>query len=169
MISKFTFKADIYIDNLFDGRLESYGVFEIAGAKEGSRFYRCLTDGVNRVYVYGNNVLRELQCFGKAQADKIIEAIEVEFKTLHNKGSYYDLEAPLMIGRDDEMDKHFLRILPRYLDGEYDVFCDGRDRILARHIKEVLDVDPSLNNPKQLAGVLRMAQEEFKAFMLCPF
>ena len=169
MISKFTFKAQIYIDTLFDGRLESYGVYEIAGAKEGSRFYRCLTDGVNRVYVYGNNVLRELQCFGKAQADKIIEAIEVEFKTQHKKGSYYDLEAPLMIGRDDEMDKHFLRILPRYLDGEYDVFCDGRDRILARHIKEVLDVDPTLNNPKHLASVLRIAKEEFKAFMSCPF
>jgi hypothetical protein len=168
MISTFTFNTEIEIISLFDGRLETYGIFEIAGAKDGSQFYRCLSDGDKRVYVYGDEVLRELQCYSEPSPEKIITAVEAEFGTKHQKGSYYDPEAPLVIGKEEVEDKHFLSILPRYLDGEYDVFRE-RDRWLARHIKEMLDIDPTLDNPKQLLSVLRMAKDEFKAFMSCPF
>ena len=168
MISKFTFKAEISIPRLFDGRLEKYGLFEIAGAKDGSQFYRCLSDGKRRVYVYGDEILRELQCYSESSPEKIITAIEAEFGAKHNKGSYFDPKAPTVIGRDEVEDKSFLSTLPRYLDGEYDVFNE-RDRWLARHIKEMLAVDPTLNDPKHLPSVLRMAKDEFKAFMSCPF
>jgi hypothetical protein len=168
MISTFTFNTEIEIISLFDGRLEKYGLCEIAGAKDGSQFYRCLSDGESRVYVYGDTVLRELQYYSESSPDKVITAIEAEFGAKHRKSSYYDPEAPLVIGKDEVEDKHFLSILPRYLDGEYDVFND-RDRWLARHIKEMLDIDPTLDNPKHLLSVLRMAKDEFKAFMSCPF
>ena len=168
MISTFTFDTEISINSLLDGRLNKHGVYEIAGSKEGSQFYICLSDGESRVYVYGDTIIRELQYYSESSPDKVITAIEAEFGAKHSKGSFYDPDAPLVIGKDEETDLHFLSILPRYLDGEYDVF-NARDRWLARHIKEILDIDPTLNNPKHLLSVLRMAKDEFEAFMSCPF
>ncbi len=73
-------KDEILIKDLFDGRLESFGIRE-AITDETTSTARCLTDGRNQLWVYGNEEVDIVRRPGFASMGKILAVIAEIFET----------------------------------------------------------------------------------------
>ena len=47
-------KSNLHMAELFSARLEAYGIYEFISAKYTTPRCRCLTDGQNGLWVYGD-------------------------------------------------------------------------------------------------------------------
>jgi hypothetical protein len=85
-------KSNLHMSELFSARLEAYGIYEFISAKYTTPRCRCLTDGQNGLWVYGDEegVMTTTGSRGNAAAlvDKISRRLGVEFGD--NEGRRYD-------------------------------------------------------------------------------
>ena len=78
----------ITMKNLFDGRLEAYGVHEDKNEGTASYQYGVLTDGTSRVEVYAHFTVHLIRSCGTNNEDHILHAIANEFETkIHSECS----------------------------------------------------------------------------------
>jgi len=79
MFTDYRLNKELWIEELFDGRLECFGVHETFVA-EATPDSRCLTDGNNVLWVEGDGEVEFLLGFGMFNAtEKILSAIEEAF------------------------------------------------------------------------------------------
>jgi hypothetical protein len=69
----------ILMAELFDGRLASHGITEVIVEGEKSPTRRCLTDGRNVLWVYGDETVDGISRYGRNATGKILGAIEYIF------------------------------------------------------------------------------------------
>lgn len=82
MSTDFRTEKEITFEELFDGRLESFGVKEEVVEGRTAADMRCLIDGPNYVWVYGDEVVNRIRRFGNANnPNKILSAIGEAFET----------------------------------------------------------------------------------------
>ena len=82
MSTDYILSERVRMEDLFDGRLESYGITEHIDDETTSRERRCLTDGRNGIWVYGVENVDCLTRFGWMNAPgKILGAIADAFET----------------------------------------------------------------------------------------
>ena len=75
-------KDEINFEELFDGRLERFGIQEAIIEGSTSANNRCLTDGNNSLWIYGDEVVEGLIRYASNRnPEKILVAIEEAFDT----------------------------------------------------------------------------------------
>jgi len=73
----------ITMDELFDGRLESYGIHERVVEGKTAKGRRLLTDGSNSLWIYGDTVIDVATRYGLANfPGQILDAIGESFDTI---------------------------------------------------------------------------------------
>jgi len=78
----FTFEKKVWFDELFDGRLEKYGIREKFAGDRTSLFSRVLTDGENYLWVYGEGTVSCMTSYyPNGNPLKILKAIIKSFNT----------------------------------------------------------------------------------------
>lgn len=81
MSTDYTPMSNIKMTELFDGRLDNFGVYEEVVEGKSSCTNRLLTDGRNYIWVYGEDNVSLLSRFGMNAPGKILSAIEEVFST----------------------------------------------------------------------------------------
>lgn len=81
MSTDYRLEKEITLKELFDGRLESYGVREYKVEGRSSDQFRVLTDGTNRLAVYADGVVKIIKRCGTNNENRILNAIADEFET----------------------------------------------------------------------------------------
>jgi hypothetical protein len=157
---------DISANDLFDGRLEEFGIFEHT-IPEGCR---ALTDGRNHVWVYieEDGRVAVITRYGGNDPDKILNAIQRSFSTYMASeyepeywGFTTEEEWNASIEKEDkeEEDDCYLDIM-RYLRGETNNFTPGTSGMAQAEIaKELVTADPSLLLPGNKERLLKEMDE----------
>ena len=81
MSTDLMFEKDIRIEELFDGRLECFGVYEEVVEGESTPDFRLLKEGSNGLRIYGDEVVGLISKCGINNPAKIIDAISETFGT----------------------------------------------------------------------------------------
>jgi hypothetical protein len=83
MSTDYKFEKEITVKELFDGRLESYGINEKVVEGKTTKSRRLLTDGSNSLWIYGDTIIEVATRYGLANSPgKILDAIGESFDTV---------------------------------------------------------------------------------------
>ena len=138
---------------LFDGRLDNFGVYEKVVEGESSSTNRLLTDGRNYVWVTGEGNVIYLSRFGMNAPGKILSAVEEAFNTEivseyepqfwgFNTQEEWDAEMEKMA---EESRNKFYQETVKYVQGESNDIRSGTVGMTQAEIaKKLVSEDPGL-------------------------
>jgi hypothetical protein len=169
--------------DLFDGRLENFGVHEDESQHGSTETSRCLRDGRNFVWVYisADGLVTTLNRFGVHAPGKILEAVADAFDT-----SIVSEYQPQFWGFDTEeewdawaqkeeetAEESFHVELLKYLRGEpNDIGPESIGMLMAKIAKTLVEEDPSLllptNKNKFLNEIERVYRDDSVEVTLSP-
>jgi hypothetical protein len=151
------------IAELFDGRLEEFGVHEFIDpeATDGMRF---LTDGQVYMWVFGDDhgFVADIVGCSCCGTGEILEAVAAAFDTHlvpEDDPRYRDAQ----LAAWDEGEKIFVRKILKYLRGEpHDIRPGTDDMLYAEIAKRLVEDDPSLLLPGRHAWLFAEMEATFQ-------
>ncbi|NRP15228.1 hypothetical protein [Marinobacterium sp. xm-a-152] len=81
MSADFRLEKSVLMEELFDGRLKTFGITEIAGNGGVIGVSRCLFDGRNYLWVFGGEYVGTITRYNSNDPNKILNAISEQFDT----------------------------------------------------------------------------------------
>ena len=161
----------IRMEDLFDGRLESYGITE--HIKEGSTRIdaRCLSDGRNWLWVYGDGFARSMTRYGFGNCPtKIVNAIEEEFQTevfTEYEPQYWGYETreewdEAWEKMAEESEAEFYLDLVKYVKGDANNIKPGTvGAMMAEIAKELVAENPDLLDPNSKSDLMELVNKVY--------
>ena len=161
---------EITFEELFDGRLERFGVRDTR-AKDSTATSRCLSDGNNYLWVFGDDVVEVLSRYGLANAPgKILAAIEEVFDTdiySEHQPQYWGYEteeewesARLKI--HEEYEAEFYIEIMKFIRGETHDIKPGTNGMTRANIaKDLIAENPNLATPDRKAELMQRLQNNY--------
>ncbi len=159
----------IPMEDLFDGRLETYGITEQVIEGTTSVDMRCLSDGRNWLWVYGDEFVhcmsrfRIMNCPGK-----ILWAIEDVFQTeifSENQPQFWGYETQeewdeAQQEAADESEAKFYVKLVKYINGDPKGIGPGTNGMLKAEIaKELVAGNPDLLEPRSKSDLMKLVDK----------
>ena len=173
MSTDYILSESIRMEDLFDGRLESYGITEHTEDGTTSAEKRCLTDGRNWIWVYGEKDVDCLKRFGMMNAPgKILGAIADAFET-----EIFSEYEPQFWGFDtaeewdaemeriaEEHEAEFYKDLIKHVKGEpHDLRAGTIGMEKAQIAEELVISRPDLLKPESKAELMEAVEEAYSA------
>jgi hypothetical protein len=160
----------ILMEDLFDGRLSPHGVTEVIVAGKTSPTARCLTDGNNCLWVYGDRHVESITRYGGNAPGKILWAIAETFDTdIYSEyepqywgfGTQEEWDACLQKMAEEDDAKFYTDII-RFLSGEPNDLRPGTIGMIQAEIaRELVAVDPGLVTPERRADLLASVHQAY--------
>ena len=159
----------IRMEDLFDGRLETYGITE--NVKEGTTSVdqRCLSDGRNWLWVYGDEFVSCMSRFGFMNCPgKILGAIGEVFQTeifSEYEPQFWGYETQeewdeALQEAADESEAKFYVELVKYINGDPNGIGPGTNGMLMAEIaKELVAEDPDLLEPRSKSDLMKLVDK----------
>lgn len=97
MSADFRLEKTVLMEELFDGRLESFGIKEIAGNGGVIGVSRCLFDGNNYLWVFGEKYVETITRYNSNNPNNILSVISEQFDT-----DIFTEDEPGFLGFKDE-------------------------------------------------------------------
>jgi hypothetical protein len=160
----------VRFEELFDGRLKKYGVFE-HHKETATPTSRCLTDGNNCLWVYGAEVVEVLSMFGPRNTSKtMLEAIEEVFGTEifseHRPQFWgFDTEEEWFLAQNEvteRMEAELYIEIMKYVRGGPHHFAPGASgEVMAIIASDLIVEYPYLGSPDGKAELMQRLQNNY--------
>ena len=163
MSTDYRLAEKVTFEKLFDGRLELFGVHD-ACAKDTTPTRRCLTDGNNYLWVYGDEAVEGMTRFGLMNAPgKILSAIEKAFST-----DIFSEYEPQFWGFETEEEWHialqkmheeseaelYTEIMKYVIGNPHDIKTGTNGMVMANIAKDLIAENPKLTSPDYEAELM---------------
>jgi hypothetical protein len=163
MSTDYRLNEEVKFEELFDGRLERVGIRD-ACAKDTTPTSRCLTDGNNYLWVYGDEVVEVMSRYGLGNVPgKILSAIAEIFDTdifSEHQPQYWGYEteeewkSALQESYEEDQAELYIEIM-KYIRGEsHDITPGTVGMAWANIAKDLIAEDPSLASPDHEAELM---------------
>ena len=170
MSTDLMFEKDIRIEELFDGRLECFGVYEEVVEGESTPDFRLLKEGSNGLRIYGDEVVGLISKCGINNPAKIIDAISETFGTYvvsEYEPQFWGFETQEEWDRaQNEMHKEdqaelYIEIM-KYIRGESnDIEPRTNGEGMAKIAKTLIKANPDLASPDKEESLMKMIDQEY--------
>ncbi len=172
MSTDYAVKEMIYIKDLFDGRLERYGVYEHLVPGTTSASHRCLTDGGNNyLWVSGNQKVKYLtRFFPNGNPGRILAAIAETFDSeifseYEPQFWGFETEEEWVAAMDEIHEQHqsdFYIEIMKFVTGEPNSIGSGTNGMTMANIaKELIARTPKLASPDCEKELMERVQRIF--------
>ncbi len=157
MSTVFRTEKEITFEELFDGRLESFGVKEEVVEGDTAADMRCLIDGPNYVWVFGDEKVGSITGYGPANnPNKILSAIAEAFETdIFNEHqpqywgfeTYEEWDKAWRKNHEEQQAQFYVEII-KYITGQPNDIIPGSVGMTKANIaKELITKKPNLASP----------------------
>ena len=172
MSTDYRLEQKVRFDDLFDGRLEEVGIYEHTREDTTSANRRCLTDGNNFLWIFGDEFVTSLTRYMPNGAPgKILSAIAEFFDTdifSEYQPQYWGFGTQeewdeAMKKLHEESEAEFYQEIMKYVRGEENNIRAGTNGMnMANIAKALLSENPSLNSPDRSDELMKVIHSEYE-------
>jgi hypothetical protein len=114
MSADFRLEKTVLMEEVFDGRLKAFGITEIAFNGDVKGVSRCLFDGHNYLWVFGDKYVETITRYKSNNPNSILNAISEQFDT-----EIFTEDEPGFLGfKDEDEMRCFFELLAKEDKGE---------------------------------------------------
>ena len=176
MSTGFRTEKRITFEELFDGRLNSFGIKEEVVEGETDAGSRLLFDGQNYMWAYGDEAVSFITSFGRNNPNNILSAIAETFET-----EIFSEEQPQYWGFETEEEQHnawkkineqyqakFYVDIMKHIRGEPNNISPNTIGMTKANIaKALISEDPGLASPDRKTELMEEISKEYDAHHCC--